>query len=141
MLPTARGYPSSLEALAAHIEQPRLPELLRRFLYNQQNPNADISPEDIPLNQCPVFHGRIAVYHSAVARFFAPSDLCGMGGMYQERIRSNPNWHGKYAQHDTIFVKRNTGQRRMLGMVIGEFGCSCPLRLLDRPIHVPLLSG
>jgi hypothetical protein len=73
MLPIAQGYPKLLKALAAHIEQPQLPELLWHFLYDQHNPNAEISPDDIPLNQCPMFHGQIAVYHSAVAHFFAPS--------------------------------------------------------------------
>jgi hypothetical protein len=44
------------------------------------------------------------VFHSAVATFYAPSDLCGAGGMYQERIRSNIMWKGK-PRHDTVFVK------------------------------------
>ena len=56
-LSTARGYPNSIEALAAHIEQPRFPELLRRFLYDQLNPGADVSPDDIPLHRCPIFTG------------------------------------------------------------------------------------
>jgi hypothetical protein len=115
---TARGYPNSIEALAAQIKQPRFLELVRRFLYKQLNPGADNPSDDIPLHQCPVFTGRIFVYHSAVARFFAPSDLCGAGGMYQERIRSNPNWHGEYVRHDTVFIE--TGQGGMQGMVIGR---------------------
>jgi hypothetical protein len=60
------------------------------------------------------------VYHSAVARFFAPSDLCGAGGMYQERIRSNPNWRDQHAQHDTIFVKIAAGESSMQDMVIAR---------------------
>ncbi|KAH9986315.1 hypothetical protein BJV74DRAFT_878515 [Russula compacta] len=77
----AQGYPTSVKALAAHIEQPQLPELLWCFLYDQLNPDADISADDIPINWCPIFTSWISVYHSAVARFFAPSDLCGAGGM------------------------------------------------------------
>ena len=94
---SARGYPSSVEALANHIHQPQFPHLLRRFLYNQVNPNADIPSNEVPIEDCPFFSGRISVYHSAVTRFYAPSDLCGAGGMYQERIRSNPKWRGEYA--------------------------------------------
>ncbi|KAJ7106757.1 hypothetical protein C8R44DRAFT_638284, partial [Mycena epipterygia] len=60
------------------------------------------------------------VYHSAVTRFYAPSDLCGAGGMYRERIRSNPNWHGSYARHDTVFVETDAEQPGMLGMSIGR---------------------
>src|ERR1700677_5077211 len=43
---TARGYPTSVGALAAHIEQPRFPELLRRFLYDQLNPDAVVSADN-----------------------------------------------------------------------------------------------
>ena len=105
----AQGYPNTIEALAAHIEQPRFPKLLRHFLYDQLNPNTDIPVDDIPLHRCPVFNGRISVYHSAVARYFAPSDLCGAGGMYQERICSNPEWHNEFARRDTVFVKIGQG--------------------------------
>lgn len=116
----AQGYPTSAGALAACIKQPRFPELLRRFLYNQLNPNAVISADDIPLELCPIFVGRIHVFHSAVARFFAPSDLCGAGGMYQERIRSNPRWRGECARHDTIFVQTGPDVGGMKNVVIGR---------------------
>ncbi|KAJ6533564.1 hypothetical protein B0H19DRAFT_1324326 [Mycena capillaripes] len=115
--PTAqRGYPKTLQALAAHIAQPRFPELLRRFLYEELNG----PPEDdtlIPLAACPTFAGHILVHHSAVARFYAPSDLGGAGGMYRERIRSNPNWHG-YARRDTVLV--DVAADAMCGLVIGR---------------------
>lgn len=96
---------------------------MRRFLYDQLNPNAVISGNDVLLEQCPNFFGRIYVFHSAVARFFAPSDLCGAGGMYQERIRCNPSWRGEYARYDTIFVQTGpdaVGGPGMKGMVIGR---------------------
>ncbi|KAJ6617037.1 hypothetical protein B0H10DRAFT_1948719 [Mycena sp. CBHHK59/15] len=115
--PTAqRGYPKTLQALAAHIAQPRFPELLRRFLYEELNG----PPEDdthIPLAACPTFAGHIFVHHSAVARFYAPSDLGGTGGMYCERIRSNPNWHG-YACRDTVLI--DVAADAMRGLVIGR---------------------
>jgi hypothetical protein len=117
---TARGYPTSAGALAAHIKQPRFPDLLRRFLYDQLNPNAVISADNIPLEQCPVFVGRIHVFQSAVARFFAPSDLCGAGGMYQERIRCNPSWRDEYARYDTVFVPIGPDVGGLKGMVIGR---------------------
>ncbi|KAJ7845013.1 hypothetical protein B0H14DRAFT_3685165 [Mycena olivaceomarginata] len=118
LAPTSqRGYPKSLNALAVHINQPRLPELLRRFLYEVLNgpPADDALP--VPLDACPVFAGRVAVHHSAIAHFYAPSDLGGAGGMYRERIRSNPNWHG-YARRDTVLV--DVGAPIMRGIVIGR---------------------
>ncbi|KAJ7457137.1 hypothetical protein B0H11DRAFT_2160829 [Mycena galericulata] len=118
LAPTSqRGYPKTLEALAAHIQQPRFPELFRRFLYEEQNgPPAEDAPP-VPIDVCPVFGGRITVHHSAIARFYAPSDLGGAGGMYREHIRSNPNWHG-YARRDTVLV--DVGAPVMRGLVIGR---------------------
>ncbi|KAH9992964.1 hypothetical protein BJV74DRAFT_795662 [Russula compacta] len=100
-----RGYPRGLQALTDHINQPRFPEVLHRFLYDQIYPDAEISSANVDLDQCPYFGGNISVFHSAVARFYAPSDLCGAGGMYRERIRANPNWRGEYARYDTMFVE------------------------------------
>lgn len=117
---TARGYPTSAEALAARIKQPRFPELLCRFLYDQLNPNAAISADDVSLEHCPVFIGRVHVFHSAVAQFFAPSDLCGAGGMCQEMICSNPSWRDEYARYDTVFVQTGLDAGCMKGMVIGR---------------------
>ncbi|KAH9993136.1 hypothetical protein BJV74DRAFT_877811 [Russula compacta] len=77
---------------------------LQRFLYDQIHSNSNISSADIDIEQCPNFTGWIYVYHLAIACFFAPSDLCGTGGMYHECICSNPNWHGEYAHHDTMFI-------------------------------------
>ncbi|KAJ7687361.1 hypothetical protein B0H17DRAFT_1069971 [Mycena rosella] len=116
----ARGYPCRLEALATYIHQPNLPDLLRRFLYDQLHPDSDTPSANIPIDHCPNFLGRIYVHHSAVARFYAPSDLCGVGGMYREHIRSNPNWHGSYARHDTVFIQTNAQERGMEGMAIGR---------------------
>ncbi|KAJ7439253.1 hypothetical protein B0H11DRAFT_2254004 [Mycena galericulata] len=117
LAPTSqRGYPKTLE-LAAQIQPPRFPELLRRFLYEEQNgPPAEDAPP-VPIDVCPVFGGRITVHHSAIARFYAPSDLGGAGGMYREHIQSNPNWHG-YARRDTVLV--DVGAPVMRGLVIGR---------------------
>ncbi|KDQ50016.1 hypothetical protein JAAARDRAFT_211946 [Jaapia argillacea MUCL 33604] len=115
-----RGYPKRLRELAVHINQPSLIPLLRRFLYDQLYPDSGLPSSDVPLEQCPGFHGRVHVYHSAVARFYAPSDICGAGGMYRERIRSNPNWRGEYARYDTVFVETVAGVAGMQGMVVSR---------------------
>ncbi|KAJ7241483.1 hypothetical protein B0H12DRAFT_1236970 [Mycena haematopus] len=112
-----RRYPKTVEALAAHIQQPLLPDLLWRFLYEELNGPPDAEAAPVPIDACPVFAGRITVHHSAIARFYAPSDLGGAGGMYRERIRSNPNWHG-YDRRDTVLV--DVGAPVMHGLVIGR---------------------
>ena len=116
----ARGYPHDVADLAEFINQPRFPEVLRRFLWEQLQPDSLIPPQDVPLDECPHFHGRINVFHSAIAHFYAPSDLCGTGGMYREQIRLKPNWHGEYARYDTVFVETDAELPGMLGMFIAR---------------------
>ena len=93
-----RNYPNTLEELALYIKQPGFPTALRRFVYAQRHPNYEDFPPELP-----EFSSKISVFHSAVASFYAPSDLCGAGGMYCERIRANPRWKGTH-RFDTVFV-------------------------------------
>ena len=93
-----RNYPNTLEKLARIIKQPGFPTALRRFVYSQRHPDYEDFPPELP-----EFSSKISVFHSAVASFYAPSDLCGAGGMYRERIRANPRWKGK-RRFDTVFV-------------------------------------
>jgi hypothetical protein len=65
------------------------------------------------------FTGKIQVFHSAITRFYAPSDLCGPCGMYRQRVRCNPSWHGN-PRHDTVFVVHNEDQPGMKGMLIAR---------------------
>jgi hypothetical protein len=72
------------------------------------------------------------VFHSAFATFYAPSDLCGAGGMYRECIRSNMRWKGK-PRHDTVFVKISDDEGGVMnGMLIARV-------LLFFSFHVPIL--
>ena len=83
-----RKYPKYLKDLAAYIYQPRLPDLIRRFLFNQLHPD-DVPGDDVSLDQCPYFSGRIFVYHSAIARFYAPSDICAAGDVPRKYMISS----------------------------------------------------
>jgi hypothetical protein len=105
-----------LQTLAAHIKQPSFPLAFRQFLYSLEHP--DLDPPSAT-DACPPFKGKINVHHSAVALFYAPSDLCGAGGMKSERIRSTPSFHG-YPRCDTVFVVLNDSQPGMEGMEIGR---------------------
>lgn len=115
-----RNYPKSLESLAEFISQPRFPDAFRRHLFKLIHSDLEDFPDPIPIHACPYFTGRINVYHSATARFYAPSDMCGAGGMYRERIRSNPNWYNQYARHDTVFVELDPDAPGMAGMAIAR---------------------
>ncbi|KDQ31978.1 hypothetical protein PLEOSDRAFT_1023970, partial [Pleurotus ostreatus PC15] len=43
------------------------------------------------------------VFHSVSIQFYAPSKLCGEGGMRREMIRSNPRLGG-FPHYDTMFI-------------------------------------
>ena len=63
---------------------------------------------------------KISVFHSAIAKFHAPSDPSGTHGMRRERIRSTPSWRGRGPRRDCAFVgeERAPGMRGMTGMAI-----------------------
>ena len=130
-----RSYPATLEALSIHIQQPQLPELIHHFLYDQMHPNSPVWTTDIALDDWPQFYGRISVFHSAIARFYAPSDLCGAGGMYKEHIRSTPLWQGESARRDTVFVETDKELPGMRGMTIGHVFLF--FSFMFRDVHYP----
>ncbi|KAH8982140.1 hypothetical protein EDB86DRAFT_3086452 [Lactarius hatsudake] len=76
---TQHGYPSRLNALAMYIQQPKFPLVLAQFLYKFSHLDELVAPSTI--DECPAFEGVIKVHHSAIATFYAPSDLSGSGGL------------------------------------------------------------
>ncbi|KAJ7502312.1 hypothetical protein B0H11DRAFT_2365679, partial [Mycena galericulata] len=100
-----RKVPRDVHQLAAYIHQPRLHELIRRFLFEQLNPQAD---RPVALDDCPEFSGRVFIYNSARAIFYAPSDVCGIGGMHHERIRAVKSWYRGPPRYDCVFIEHDT---------------------------------
>lgn len=84
--------PNNADGLTALVKH-NVATLIRRFLFDQKYPDNEIPGSDITLDLCPTFSGRISVYHSAVATYYAPSDVSGIGGMHRERIRATPAWN------------------------------------------------
>lgn len=62
----------------------------------------------------------MVVYPSALAMFYAPSDLSGVGGMRRERIRSVSSWRRSAARHDCIFVNTDPTAEGMRGLEIAR---------------------
>jgi hypothetical protein len=92
-----------------HIGQADLDDLVRLFLFFDQNPAFDGSP---PLSLCPTTNDakNISVYHSAIAVFCAPSNPSGVGSLYRETIRCAPRWKtGDVTAHRRDCVVLNTG--------------------------------
>ncbi|KAJ8494952.1 hypothetical protein ONZ45_g13058 [Pleurotus djamor] len=68
-------YPDDLDTLATFIGIPNLPLLTQRLLYDQLHPSSFLRAEDVPDNDLPEIYSSISVFPSAVATFYAPSDL------------------------------------------------------------------
>ena len=90
---------------AAHfVRQTDFPVLVRRFLFDQLNPNPVIPSSDMIANAFPVIGGNIFIFNSAVATFYAPSDISGVSGMRREFIRATPSWRNGPARYDCVIV-------------------------------------
>jgi hypothetical protein len=109
--------------LQDELQQPDFIDLLHQFLYNQLHPLADAHVDlasDILPHQLPEIHGKISVYPSAVATFFAPSDICGIGGMHREHIRALPSWRRGPARYDCILVNTDPSAQGMRGLEVAR---------------------
>jgi hypothetical protein len=108
-------YPRTLPELAAYLEEPQFESAFINHLYEIRHPNR-IPPPDI--HNYLEFTGRIHVFHSAVARFYAPSDACGAGGMQRQVVRCNPGWHN-HARMDTVLGSEGD-KPEMGGMTVAQ---------------------
>ncbi|KIM64440.1 hypothetical protein SCLCIDRAFT_23455 [Scleroderma citrinum Foug A] len=112
-----RNIPTDLYTLARHIEVPNLPLLVHRFLESQlsNDTGLDIAlPPDLLVSP-------VSVFHSAIATFYAPSDLSGLGGMHTECIRSTPCWRKAQARYDTVFLEQDPDIPGMGGLHVGRW--------------------
>ncbi|KAL0957220.1 hypothetical protein HGRIS_001034 [Hohenbuehelia grisea] len=112
------SYPNDLDGLANHLGQAHFPLLVRRFLFDQLHPKARFGAEALPINALPLVRGTINVFHSALATFYAPSDLSGRCGMYRERIRCTPSWRGTGPRRDCAFILEDDSQPGFQGMSV-----------------------
>ncbi|KAI0629758.1 hypothetical protein C8Q77DRAFT_1280491 [Trametes polyzona] len=99
-------YPRYLEDLGEYINVPDLAILVSRFLFQQDNPDAEV-PDDTVLPTAGLRSYRVRVYHSAIATFYAPSDPSGIGGMHREHIRATPSWRKGPPRYDCVFIGKD----------------------------------
>ncbi|KAH9906112.1 uncharacterized protein B0H18DRAFT_898855 [Fomitopsis serialis] len=112
-------YMRRVEDLAAEYDQPDLLALIRRFLFDQLIATDKIGSSMVDVAQCPQFLGKIAVYRSVIAKFYAPSKLSGDGGMHRELIRANLSWRG-HPRFDTVLINVDEAEPGMKGMEVGR---------------------
>ena len=116
-----RGYPNSLEELAAKTAFRTLPYLTRKFLYRQLQTTNSHGTE-IPEDFLPNLDFKVQVFHSATAVFNAPGDSAGVDGMRREIIRCTGIrlWRNKQPRLDTVFVETDPEQPGMRGMHVAR---------------------
>ncbi|KAI0669172.1 hypothetical protein C8Q78DRAFT_1070790 [Trametes maxima] len=116
-----RGYPKDVHLLAHAVNIPGLPNLIRKFLYDQLTPS-HLRPVagNISLDMCPRFNGSVTVFPSAIATYYAPSDPSGPRGMRREWIRSAASWRGGGPRRDCVFVAQDTAQLGFRGLLVAR---------------------
>jgi hypothetical protein len=106
--------------LADTLNCPDLVSLIQSFLHEQLNPSmlSSLSSNDSMPN-LPPFNSMLSIYTSAVAKFYAPSDLSGIGGMRFERIHATSNFRGD-SRYDCVFVETDSMAPGMRGLDIAR---------------------
>lgn len=116
----ARGYPRPPNELGEKIGHHDLLPHIQRFLHDQLNPDAEIPGDTISLDHCPEFLGHVFVHHSAIARFYAPSDVCGRHGMHKERIHACPMWRKEAPRYDCVFINHDPDKDGFKGLFVAR---------------------
>lgn len=123
------GTKVEVEQLAKELVQPDFAELVDDFLHEQlqdeqlhpdsssnSDPGSNSDSHPTAPRTTIKFKGTMDIYPSAKAIFYAPSDLCGTGGMRSERIRAVPSWYNGLARYDTVFVETAPDEIGMLAL-------------------------
>ena len=113
-------YPSALSSLATYIEEPRLPSLICTFLHQQFDilDNSNFNSEFDYMPDLLEMISPVSIFHSALATFYAPSDISGIHGMCCERIHSTPTWCATGPRRDCVFVVENQDKPGFRGMSV-----------------------
>jgi hypothetical protein len=107
--------------VADAIGQPNFVDLIQQFLYDQRR--SDLESEatsSSTSSELPEFCGKISMFKSAVATFFAPSDISGVGGMRCERIHAVDTWRNGAGRYDCVFVSTDPTAEGMRGFDIAR---------------------
>ncbi|KAH9911917.1 uncharacterized protein BXZ73DRAFT_56713 [Epithele typhae] len=98
---------------------PRFKELLRRFLFDHENPDSEQPGDAVSLQDCPhiASSARIHLFNHAISTYYAPSEIHSTNGMHRDLLRCNPRWfHGK-GRYDTCLVQIDDGAVGLASMI------------------------
>ncbi|KAG1882730.1 hypothetical protein F4604DRAFT_1577018 [Suillus subluteus] len=113
----------TVATLSDEVSVPHLRRLIRYFLFTQLFPDDPRDPEDIPAASCPRHEGKLQVFNSAAATFYAPSDPSSVGGMRHEQICACPLWQNVYSHNDCILISTNPDLEGMRGLDVARVKC------------------
>lgn len=134
-------YPRKVHELALQIDQPDLPNHIRRFLFNQRHPNDLFPTQDEDMSLSTFFEDKISVFHSAIATYYAPSDHSGIYGMHKQCIRSTPSWRQGPPRRDCVFIEKNENWVECEACMSHKFLFSYPSPPVVSPTPVLSFSG
>ncbi|KAG2113347.1 hypothetical protein BD769DRAFT_1630072 [Suillus cothurnatus] len=83
-----------------------------------------------------LFLGKLTIFNSAAALFYAPSDLSGTGGMRWEHIQATPSWHGGPRRNDCIFINMGANLDSPMGGLTVAW-VLCFFSFSNRTSHYP----
>lgn len=96
-----------MDKAAESLQLPSFSRLLQKFLYEQLHRDDDTASPSQDARRRPRVKGKIHVFNSAVATFYAPSDISGTTSMRREHIRATSSWRKGSARYDTVLVNSN----------------------------------
>lgn len=112
------------DLLADQIGEPELTTHIQQFLHDQlhcSDSNSEASESGAGSSSAlPELHEKITLYTSAIATFFAPSDVSGIGGMRYERIRAVDTWRNGPGRYDCVFISTDPTVEGMRGFDIAQ---------------------
>ncbi len=96
------------------------PDLLSTYVYQAYGlEDASIAKKTqvyLELSYC-----RFTIHPSAIAKYYAPSDFSGSGGMHHECIQAVSYWRNGPGRFDMVFIKTHPGARTIsTGLVVGR---------------------
>ena len=130
----------SLHAAAMNLELPLFPTMVRRFLYDQLYPDSTIPSEDILEDSYPEVKEKIHVFNSAIAIFWAPSDLSNIDRMRREHIRATSLWRNAAAQYDCVLVNLYPDLEGAQGFEVGRVFLFFSFRHCDKVYSCALIQ-
>ncbi|KAG1873111.1 hypothetical protein F4604DRAFT_1880985 [Suillus subluteus] len=92
-----------------------------QFLHDQLRHSDSNSEASADLSSAlPELYEKITLYTSAVATFFTPSDISGIGGMHYERVHAMDTWRNGPGRYDCAFISTDPTAEGMSGFDIAQ---------------------